>query len=652
MQLIRIHAVDRDDCDLNLATINSQSQSPPPQSQSQSQALSLSLSECAAKQGECDDSEGPVCGTDDQTYPTRCHLQRVQCSGHQVSLKHRGNCKGCLAALQYAVRESVRKPKIFLPRCRSDGNYAAVQCLTGTGCWCSDSNGHPIKDTSRRRGKPKCGQYKRNNRRRSPPRPDMDAANSSEGGGSGHRSCSKTDRMAFNNHLIEVFRSEMLRIGKLTAASDAAVLDWKFTQLDGSRNQLLDRQEVRELKKLLKRAVKPRRCGRAFGKYCDVNRDDSLSRLEWSNCLAKDASQRKTTVNTLNSSSTSSLSPPRRTHYTDLNIHHTNTHQDHTNTNIIGTISSSSSNSNNNRGGGGGVNQLSVHHPNDFGNESEEHEDDYIGEDEDESMSHSSTSPVGYPKSFNSLGKLSKGKIESILMDLSSTVLNPKDETANNESEGEANCWTDQELAREEQRHGGNSSFYVPECMADGRYKRVQCYSSICWCVNEETGKSITGTFGQKRPQCDEVTAVRPMKGCTGPRKTQFLKELKEFLNTKVLPSSNTGRDSTLWKSEDERIATLSFVFLDKNKNKSWERKEWKVFRDLVTSASNLNKCGKKMPRYCDVNGDKKISLSEWVNCLQSQRVEITTTAKPPQSNEMGTSRLQGSNPLEQYLKD
>ncbi|KAH8297033.1 hypothetical protein KR044_003868, partial [Drosophila immigrans] len=556
----------------------------------------MSLSECAAKQGECDDGEGPVCGTDDQTYPTRCHLLRVQCSGHQVSLKHRGNCKGCLAALQYASRENARK-RIFLPRCRSDGNYAAVQCLRGTGCWCSDSNGLPIKDTSTRQGKPKCGQHKRNNRRRSPPRLEVDAANSSEGGGSGHRTCSRTDRMAFNNHLIEVFRSEMLRVGKVTAAGDAAVLDWKFVQLDGNRNQLLDRQEVRELKKLLKRAVKPRRCGRAFGKYCDVNRDDGLSRLEWSNCLAKDASHRNSS-----SSSGSSSSTPRRPHYTDLHIHHTNTHQDHTNTNIIGTISS-------NRG----VNNLSAH-PNDFGNESEEHEEDYIAEDEDESMPHSSTSPVGYPKSFN--------------------FLNPKDETANNESEGEANCWTDQELAREEQRHGGNSSFYVPECMADGRYKRVQCYSSICWCVNEETGKSITGTFGQKRPQCDEVSAVRPMKGCTGPRKTQFLKELKEFLNTKVLPSSNTGRDSTLWKSEDERIATLSFVFLDKNKNKSWERKEWKVFRDLVTSASNLNKCGKKMPRYCDVNGDKKISMSEWVNCLQSQRVEITTTVKPPQSSE------------------
>ncbi|KAM8712866.1 hypothetical protein ACLKA7_013231 [Drosophila subpalustris] len=585
-----------------------------------SPSQSLSLSECAAKQGECDESEGPVCGTDDQTYPTRCHLLRVQCSGHQVSFKHRGNCKGCQAARQYAIRESKRDPNIFLPRCRNDGYYAATQCLTGTGCWCSDRNGHPIRNSSVRLGRPKCGPYKRNYRRRSPPRQlssEVDAANSSDGGGSGHRPCSKADRMAFNNHLIDVFRSELVRSGQIAGASDAAVLDWKFAQLDANGNQLLDRQEVRELKKLVKRAVKPRRCGRAFGKYCDVNRDDSLSSQEWSSCLAKDASHRKAAVNILNSSSTSSSSSssssssPRRTHYTNPNvhIHHTHPNHDHTNinTNIIGTISISSNDNQNN-------NNPSAH-SNDFGNESEEHEDEYIGEDEDD-------------------------------------VLNPKAETPTNESEGETNCWTDQELAREEQRHGGNSSLYVPECMSDGRYKRVQCYSSICWCVNEETGKNILGTFSKKRPQCDEVSAVRPMKGCTGPRKTQFLKELKEFLNTKVLPSINTGRDSTVWKSEDDRIATLSFVYLDKNKNKSWERKEWKDFRVLVTSASNLNKCGKKMPRYCDVNGDKKISLAEWVNCLQPQRMEITTTLKPPKSNEMGTSRLQGSNPLETYLKD
>ncbi|XP_002004769.3 SPARC-related modular calcium-binding protein 2 isoform X3 [Drosophila mojavensis] len=510
---------------LMVESLEQQQQQQQPQETRLDLPLSQSLSECAAKQGECDESEmEPVCGTDDQTYPTRCHLLRVQCSGHQVSLKHRGNCKGCLVARQYARRERERNPKIFFPRCRSDGNYAAVQCLGDTGCWCSDSSGNPIKNTSTRRSRPKCSAFRRSNRRRSPQRQLNSDADSREAG-NGHRACSKTDRQAFNSHLIELLRNEHARSGQTLPAgglSDAAILDWKFAQMDGNANQLLDRQEVRELKKLVKRLVKPRRCGRAFGKYCDVNRDDSLSRLEWSSCLTKDASQ--------------------------------------------------------------------------------------------------------------------------LLMDKTA-------ETTNNDSEVDANCWTDRAVAREEQRHDGNRSFYVPECMPDGRYKRVQCYSSICWCVNEETGKNIPGTFGQTRPQCDEVSAVRPMKGCTEPRKTQFLKELKAFFNTQILPSSNSG-NSTLWKSEDERIATLSFVFLDKNKNKSWERKEWKVFRDLVTRSSNLSKCGKKLPRYCDANDDKIISLSEWLNCLQSQRAESTTTAKPTQSNETATSRLLGSNPLEQYLKD
>lgn len=126
------------------------------------------------------------------------------------------------------------------------------------------------------------------------------------------------------------------------------------------------------------------------------------------------------------------------------------------------------------------------------------------------------------------------------------------------------------------------------------------------------------------------------------------------------------------WKSEDERIATLSFVFLDKNKSKFWERKEWKIFRDLVTGASHLSKCGKKMPRYCDANGDKKISLAEWRSCMEPQRTEVTTTVRPAhssayietqivslettKSSSLGEkspmpSRLQGSNPLETYLK-
>lgn len=58
--------------------------------------------------------------------------------------------------------------------------------------------------------------------------------------------------MQFNSQLIEDFRKEQQRAGQLAGSSDAAVLDWKFNQLDTNGNQVLERQEVRELKKLLK----------------------------------------------------------------------------------------------------------------------------------------------------------------------------------------------------------------------------------------------------------------------------------------------------------------------------------------------------------------------------------------------------------------
>ncbi|XP_030379820.1 SPARC-related modular calcium-binding protein 2 isoform X2 [Scaptodrosophila lebanonensis] len=601
------------------------------------------LSECAAKLGECDESEGPVCGTDDRTYPTRCHLLRVQCSGYEVSLRNRGGCKACVEARQYARKNRARNTMNFLPRCRKDGNYAAVQCFGDNGCWCSDSLGNPIQNTSVRTRKPKCRAYRRGNRRRSPPRllnPGLgaDGGDSNNSGVGGHRPCSKADRVVFNNNLLDIFRSEYTRAGQLQPHSDAAVLDWKFAQLDGNGNKMLDKQEVRELKKLVKRAVKPRRCGRAFGKYCNGNKDEGLSRSEWSNCLAKDGGNRNVAVDVLKSRPTPSsiITTTLRTHITNLHTIHTNhnpnqnQNHDHTNTNIIGNHHSQSS------------------LLDDFGSDSNEHrtpgEYDEGYESEDDEDEDGGT--IDRPNSRTSLNYAP-----------SFYFLSSKTEPTNTEPETESNCWSDQAGALEEQLHSGNSEIYMPECTSDGRYQREQCYRSTpyCWCVHEDTGKPIPHTLvNGKRPQCDEISAVRPMKGCLEPRHSAFLKELKEYLKTQILSGVNTSTNTTIWKTEDERIATLSFVFLDKNKNKSWERKEWKVFRDLVTGVRNLRKCGKKMPRYCDVNGDKKISMSEWVDCLtqSTAQPESSTTAKSAQSNETATSRLLGSNPLEQYLKD
>lgn len=56
------------------------------------------------------------------------------------------------------------------------------------------------------------------------------------------------------------------------------------------------------------------------------------------------------------------------------------------------------------------------------------------------------------------------------------------------------------------------------------------------------------------------------------------------FKKNDVLTIFFIRADNTKWGTEDEKIATLSFVLLDKNKNKVWERREWRTFRELVTA--------------------------------------------------------------------
>ncbi|KAM7345382.1 SPARC related modular calcium binding-like protein magu isoform 2-T2 [Cochliomyia hominivorax] len=500
------------------------------------QRQELSNSECAAKVGECDETKGrPVCGTDGQTYPTRCHLLRVQCKGHPVSIRYRGHCKACNVAREYALKHRNKNPLKFIPRCKKDGTYAPIQCISDSGCWCSDYTGTPIDNTTVRTvGRPKCREYNKGYIRRSPSR------NSS---GNRKRSCTQDDRATFNTNLIGLFHNEYIRIGlsmnrnhKMDTfkptLDEAEVLNWKFNDLDENKNQMLDKNEFRELKKLVKRAVKPRRCGRAFGKFCDVDSDARLTRVEWNSCLSKDG------INILSTSATVD------------------------------------------------------HRPTDV-------EPDY------------------------------------------------------------AACFADRKDAlnqNEENLKNGKKVGHVPLCTPDGRFQRVQCYDSICWCANEDTGEILNGTIVKNRiPQC----VARAMKGCPNDVKIVFLKELKEFLKTKLIAVSNEGNtNNSQWSSEDERIAALSFVILDKNKNKAWERKEWKTFRELVTNNKNLRRCGRKMPKYCDVNNDKKVTLSEWRSCLQTQRVESNAQPdfKPPHhllSNDSSLSKppkLNGTNPLTIYL--
>lgn len=83
--------------------------------------------------------------------------------------------------------------------------------------------------------------------------------------------------------------------GLMCASADFAgdknierVLSWKFQSLDKDADGYLDRAEYKELRRLAKKAVRPKKCARTFARTCDLDRDLKLSRTEWGACLAND----------------------------------------------------------------------------------------------------------------------------------------------------------------------------------------------------------------------------------------------------------------------------------------------------------------------------------------------------------------------------
>ncbi|KDR07744.1 SPARC-related modular calcium-binding protein 1, partial [Zootermopsis nevadensis] len=413
------------------------------------------------------------------------------------------------------------------PTCLPDGTFAPVQCHAETGyCWCVTPVGKPIPNSSLHNARPNCRRgafrvHKGENLLTS--RWIMSSSSSKLHG----VLCGSDERSTFNKNLVKIFKTEYNRVST-ALATDRQVLDWKFSVMDKDKDNFLEKPEYRDLRRLVKKAMKPKRCAKTFTKLCDLDNDQRISREEWASCLGLD-------------------------------------------------------------------------------------------------FNHESQQEGGAEKTES---KVQRGKI---LMKNSIMLFSDKDIIQIINLFTGNDCHSDRKAVLEEQKIN-YSEFYVPECTPDGRYQTIQCYKSTgyCWCVHEDSGKPIPGTSVKDQvPKCDTIPApLRPMNGCPDPRKQAFLRELMDLMKKKMEASKNqTSTESysvpikeTWQESTEEQIAAWNFLMLDKNKNKVLERKEWKHFRALVSSNPQLRRCGKRLPRYCDVNNDRKISITEWLNCLSTQR--------------------------------
>ncbi|XP_023266078.1 SPARC-related modular calcium-binding protein 1-like [Seriola lalandi dorsalis] len=210
---------------------------------------------------------------------------------------------------------------------------------------------------------------------------------------------------------------------------------------------------------------------------------------------------------------------------------------------------------------------------------------------------------------------------------------------------------------------------FIPECTADGRYSPVQCHTATgyCWCVRVDSGRPLSGTSARNRiPDCtgaeeDPDRAARrfrekPLPGCPGARKEQFLQSLvralqleaehagspyrsanappsnapSPFSNTpsSTTPSSSSSSSSSplnvapsttleaVDSSRPEEVLQWHFSQLDVDSSGVLSEREARPLRQFLRRRLKPRRCAKKFAQYCDRDGDRGLTLEELRVCL------------------------------------
>ena len=203
---------------------------------------------------------------------------------------------------------------------------------------------------------------------------------------------------------------------------------------------------------------------------------------------------------------------------------------------------------------------------------------------------------------------------------------------------------------------------FIPVCQEDGKFRPEQCHeaTNYCWCVDPDSGSPVPGTsVFNAHPRCQTTTVppttqhqqqpqpTRVFKGCPQSQKRHFLREVLDQI---ILEMSDSSHDSVSLASVS-RIAELQKVIrwkldkMDVNGNGFLDRAELDSFKADIRKQGELRKCSRNFVRYCDRDSDRKISPSEWLDCLEPQHYE----QRDPRQD--SSPRRQGPNPFSTWLK-
>uniref|UniRef100_UPI00358E5B93 SPARC-related modular calcium-binding protein 1-like n=1 Tax=Myxine glutinosa TaxID=7769 RepID=UPI00358E5B93 len=196
-------------------------------------------------------------------------------------------------------------------------------------------------------------------------------------------------------------------------------------------------------------------------------------------------------------------------------------------------------------------------------------------------------------------------------------------------------CNEERRLLAEQAKERPWAPSFLPECTDGGLYHSVQCHQATryCWCVLVDTGRPIPGTSKQdEMPNCDSEARVaqedpfqdRRLQGCPRHRKTKFITSALDVLTTEMVNAIVTEaarRGSNIPEPDpehtlEEQALRWHFARLDRNRDGFLRRQETKPLRRLLRLLARPKKCVRRFSEYCDLNVDRRLSLTELHGCL------------------------------------
>ncbi|XP_078262392.1 SPARC-related modular calcium-binding protein 1 isoform X4 [Rhinoraja longicauda] len=236
----------------------------------------------------------PVFDGEEITAPTLWIKQLVsKDSKHNGSSMRILEKPSCDQERQTALEETRQYPRdgIFIPECAAAGLYKPVQCHQSTGyCWCVLVDiGRPIPGTSTRYQTPDCDSNARSKLiEGDDPFKDKEL-----------QGCPGAKKMEFITSVLDALTTDMVQAINSPAPAaggrfpepdpshtlEERVVHWYFGQLDKNGSNNIHKKEMKPFKRFLRKKAKPKKCGRRFTDYCDLNEDKTISLHELKGCL-------------------------------------------------------------------------------------------------------------------------------------------------------------------------------------------------------------------------------------------------------------------------------------------------------------------------------------------------------------------------------